>query len=232
MKVAQNENQIGVVGTGLIGISWAGLFSAFGYETTVYDPHLKQENTALKVIYDIWKSLDIVFDDLSNKREVKFSDKIDGLKASTFIQENCPEDLALKKEIISELEQIVSDEAIIASSTSSFLPSELQMGCFQPDRVIAGSQKAADYLEIPHIIIHHGIDTETFKPNSDKTSLRNELGLPEGKLIGCFGRIRPQKGVDIFIDTMIKVCTEDRLAVGIICGQTTTEHRDFEEDLR
>ena len=100
------------------------------------------------------------------------------------------------------------------------------------DAVIAGSQKAADYLEVPHIIIHHGIDTETFKPHSDKTSLRNELGLPEGKLIGCFGRIRPQKGVDIFIDTMIKVCTEDRLAVGIICGQTTTEHRDFEEDLR
>jgi mannosyltransferase len=100
------------------------------------------------------------------------------------------------------------------------------------DAVIAGSQKAANYLEVPHIIIHHGIDTETFKPNSDKTSLRNELGLPEGKLIGCFGRIRPQKGVDVFIDTMIKVCTEDPLAVGIICGQTTTEHRDFEEGLR
>ena len=147
MNVAQNENQIGVVGAGLIGMSWAGLFSAVGYETTVYDPHLKQENIALKVIHDIWKSLDFVFDDLSNKREVKFSDKIDGLKASTFIQENCPEDLALKKEIISELEQIVSDEAIIASSTSSFLPSELQMGCFQPERVIVGHP-----MNPPHLI--------------------------------------------------------------------------------
>ena len=85
MNVDQNENQIGVVGAGLIGMSWAGLFSAFGYETIVYDPHLKQQSTALKVIHDIWKSLDCVFDDLSNKREVKFSDKIDGLKASTFI---------------------------------------------------------------------------------------------------------------------------------------------------
>lgn len=100
------------------------------------------------------------------------------------------------------------------------------------DAVIAGSQKAADYLEVPHIIIHHGIDTETFKPNSDKTSLRNELGLPEGKLIGCFGRIRPQKGVDIFVEVMIKACAEDPLAIGIICGHTTADHKEFEADLR
>ena len=60
MNVAQNENQIGVVGAGLIGMSWAGLFSAFGYETVVYDPHLKQESVALKAIQDIWQSLDLV----------------------------------------------------------------------------------------------------------------------------------------------------------------------------
>ena len=100
------------------------------------------------------------------------------------------------------------------------------------DAVIAGSQKAADYLEVPHIIIHHGIDTETFKPNSDKTSLRCELGLPDKKLIGCFGRIRPQKGVDIFIEVMIKVCAQDSMAVGIVCGQTTAEHKEFEADVK
>ena len=97
MNIARDENQIGVVGAGLIGMSWAGLFSAFGYKTTVYDPHLKQQSAARKAIQEIWKSLDLLFDNLSDKREVKFSDKIDGLRASTFIQENCPEDLALKK---------------------------------------------------------------------------------------------------------------------------------------
>ena len=100
------------------------------------------------------------------------------------------------------------------------------------DAVIAGSQKAANYLEVPHTVIHHGIDTEIFRPISDKTNLRHKLGLPEGKLIGCFGRIRSQKGVDIFIEVMIKVCTEDPLAVGIICGQTTTEHKEFEAGLK
>ncbi len=147
MNIAQQENQIGVIGAGLIGVSWAGLFSAFGYETIVYDPHLEQESEARKEIHDIWESLDLLFDNLSNKQEVKFSDKIDGLRASTFIQENCPEDLVLKKKIIAELEQIVSNEAVIASSTSSFLPSELQTGCVQPGRVIVGHP-----MNPPHLI--------------------------------------------------------------------------------
>ena len=145
--MAQSENQIGVVGAGLIGMSWAGLFSAFGYETTVYDPHLKQQHLAHQEISKIWGSLDLLFDDLQNKKEVKFSDTIDGLKFSTLIQENCPEDLSLKKKIISKIEEIVSQDTVISSSTSSFMPSELQNGCANPERIIVGHP-----MNPPHLI--------------------------------------------------------------------------------
>ena len=147
MNGAQYESQIGVVGAGLIGMSWAGLFSAFGYETTVYDPHLKNRELATQAIDDIWRSLDSLFGNLKSKRPVEFSDKLDALKASTFIQENCPEDLTLKQEVISDLEKIISDKTIIASSTSSFLPSELQKGCTQPERIIVGHP-----MNPPHLI--------------------------------------------------------------------------------
>lgn len=147
MNRAQDESQIGVVGAGLIGMSWAGLFSAFGYETTVYDPQLKNRELATQAIDDIWRSLDSLFDNLTSKRPVEFSDKLDALKASTFIQENCPEDLPLKQEVISELEKIISDKTIIASSTSSFLPSELQKSCIQPERIIVGHP-----MNPPHLI--------------------------------------------------------------------------------
>ena len=100
------------------------------------------------------------------------------------------------------------------------------------DAVIATSQKSANYLEVPHAIIHHGIDNEIFKPTSNKVALRRELSLPEGKLVGCFGRIRPQKGVDIFIEIMITVCFQDPKAVAIICGQTTSDHMEFEARLK
>ena len=147
MKAAQDENQIGVVGAGLIGMSWAGLFSAFGYETTVYDPYLKEQYLAHKEINEIWASLDLLFDGLKNKKEVKFSDKIDDLKSSTFIQENCPEDLSLKQETILKIEKIVSQDTIISSSTSSFMPSELQNSCIRPDRIIVGHP-----MNPPHLI--------------------------------------------------------------------------------
>ena len=147
MNGAQDERRIGVVGAGLIGMSWAGLFSAFGYETMVYDPQLKTRELATQAIDDIWRSLDLLFDNLTSKRPVEFSDKLDALKASTFIQENCPEDLTLKREVISDLEKIVSDKTIIASSTSSFLPSELQKSSIQPERIIVGHP-----MNPPHLI--------------------------------------------------------------------------------
>ena len=145
--MAQNENQIGVLGAGLIGMSWAGLFSAFGYDTTIYDPYLKKQHLARNEINNIWTSLDLLFDNLQNKKEVKFSDKIDDLKGATFIQENCPEDLFLKQELISKIERIVSQDTIISSSTSSFMPSELQNGCANPERIIVGHP-----MNPPHLI--------------------------------------------------------------------------------
>ena len=145
--MAQDETQIGVVGAGLIGLSWAGLFSAFGYETTVYDPYLMKKDLPFQGVEDVWRSLDLLFDNLTNKKEVKFSNSIEALKASTFIQENCPENLSLKQEIIIELEGVISDKTIIASSTSSFLPTELQRDCAQPERVIVGHP-----MNPPHLI--------------------------------------------------------------------------------
>ena len=145
--MAQDETQIGVVGAGLIGLSWAGLFSAFGYETTVYDPYLMKKDLPFQGVEDVWRSLDLLFDNLTNKKEVKFSNSIEALKASTFIQENCPENLSLKQEIIVELEGVISDKTIIASSTSSFLPTELQKACTRPERVIVGHP-----MNPPHLI--------------------------------------------------------------------------------
>ena len=75
--MASEETKVGVVGAGLIGMSWAGLFSAFGYETIVYDPHLKQQSVALRTIQDIWASLDLLFDNLSYKRDGKFSNNVE-----------------------------------------------------------------------------------------------------------------------------------------------------------
>ncbi len=103
----------------------------------------------------------------------------------------------------------------------------------QMDRVIATSAKGAAYLEKPAQVVHHGINTEEFSPPADKAALRRELGLPDDAiLIGCYGRIRAQKGTDVFVDAMLEVLKAHPNAVGLVMGRATEKHVAFEKELR
>ncbi|UWQ36082.1 glycosyltransferase family 4 protein [Leisingera aquaemixtae] len=101
------------------------------------------------------------------------------------------------------------------------------------DRVIATSAKGAAYLEKPVQVVHHGINTKEFSPPADKPALRRELGLPEDAiLIGCYGRIRAQKGTDVFVDAMLEVLKAHPNVVGLVMGRATEKHVAFEKELR
>lgn len=101
------------------------------------------------------------------------------------------------------------------------------------DSVIATSKKTGAYLEVPHTVIMHGIDTERFSPVEDKAALKEELGFdPNVKIAGCFGRVRHQKGTDLFVDAMIRLLPSHPDWIGIIAGRTTAEHSGFEAELR
>ncbi len=99
--------------------------------------------------------------------------------------------------------------------------------------VIATSNKTGAYLEVPHSVVMHGIDTDRFAPSNDKTNAKADLGLPaDKKIIGSFGRIRAQKGTDLFVDAMISALREQPDWVAIIAGRATSEHTDFEKNLK
>ena len=79
----------------------------------------------------------------------------------------------------------------------------------------------------------HGIDTETFAPPIDKAALRATLGLPNSTLLGCFGRVRKNKGTDLFVDALIESIRDHGLdACGIVLGRATEQHMGFERDLK
>ena len=100
------------------------------------------------------------------------------------------------------------------------------------DHVIATSQKTASYLQRAASVIHHGIDIDVFSPVADRSALRRELGLPAGTLIGCYGRIRHQKGTDAFVDALIKLLPEFPEHHAVVMGRATESHADFLQDLR
>ncbi|MCK9361791.1 glycosyltransferase family 4 protein [Patescibacteria group bacterium] len=92
------------------------------------------------------------------------------------------------------------------------------------DEVIATSNKTAAYLERPASVVGHGIATDAFFPARSREAARAGLDLPNLKLIGCFGRIRRQKGSDVFVDAMLDVLASRRDVCGVLMGRATFKH--------
>ncbi|GAA6209010.1 glycosyltransferase family 4 protein [Cognatishimia sp. WU-CL00825] len=95
------------------------------------------------------------------------------------------------------------------------------------DAVVATSQKTASYLDRDADVILHGIDLDGFSQTDDKSALRKKLSLPDGVLLGCYGRIRHQKGTDAFVDAMIELCGQRDDVHGIVMGRATEKHQGF-----
>lgn len=105
------------------------------------------------------------------------------------------------------------------------------------DRVIATGSGSAHYLKVAHTVIMHGIDTVKFRPAPDKATARQAVALPGGatadtRLIGCFGRVRHQKGTDLFVEAMIELLPRLPDWKAVITGRVTPENAGFAAGLR
>ncbi len=100
------------------------------------------------------------------------------------------------------------------------------------DAVVATSRKTAGYLERDAQVVMHGINLLDFTPPADKAALRAQLRLPDGLLLGCYGRIRHQKGTDAFVDAMINLCGQVPDVHGIVMGRATEKHSAFLTELK
>ena len=100
------------------------------------------------------------------------------------------------------------------------------------DAIIATSQASASYLQVPNTVIHHGIDLHVFSPVDDKGSARQRFDLPDKTLVGCFGRVRKDKGTDLFVHAMISCMQNHKNLHAVIAGLTRPKHRELEQELR
>jgi mannosyltransferase len=104
------------------------------------------------------------------------------------------------------------------------------------DAVIATSSKTAAYLRRESTVVRHGIDVEVFQPAEEKARAKRELGLPapllDRRLMGCFGRVRRQKGTDVFVDAMLALLPTRPDVAAVVLGRATEAHRGFQQDLK
>jgi mannosyltransferase len=100
------------------------------------------------------------------------------------------------------------------------------------DAVVATSGRSGGFLKVPHTVVMHGIDLQEFHPPRTDDDDFATAGLPGRYAVGCFGRIRHQKGTDLFVDAMIELLPKFPDWTAVITGRVTPEHRGFADDLK
>ncbi|MCL6707060.1 glycosyltransferase family 4 protein [Pseudomonas sp. R2.Fl] len=100
------------------------------------------------------------------------------------------------------------------------------------DAVVATSARSGSFLQVPHTVIMHGIDTARFHPPADGSDRMAGAGLLGRHLVGCFGRVRHQKGTDLFVRAMIELLPRHPDWTAIVSGRVTAEHQGFADRLK
>src|SRR4051812_133793 len=100
------------------------------------------------------------------------------------------------------------------------------------DAVIATSDISASFLKCRATVIPHGVDTETYAPPADRAAAFAEAGLPGRYAIGCFGRVRAQKGSDVFVEAMCRLLPRHPDFTAVLVGAITPEQTAFANDLK
>jgi mannosyltransferase len=100
------------------------------------------------------------------------------------------------------------------------------------DAIIATSDISASYLKRAASVIPHGVDTDRYAPPADRAAAFAEAGLPGRYGIGCFGRVRAQKGTDVFVEAMCRLLPRFPDFTAVIIGAVAVEQSGFAAELK
>lgn len=141
--------RIAIVGTGVIGASWAAEYLARGFDVVATDPAPKAEANLREYIDEAWKDLtSIGLSKGASRDRLSFTANMkEALSEADLVQENAPERPDFKMKLYAEMDEIVPVDSLLASSSSGITPSVIQSQCKHPERVVIGHP-----FNPPHII--------------------------------------------------------------------------------
>jgi carnitine 3-dehydrogenase len=141
--------RIAIVGTGVIGASWAAEYLARGFDVIATDPAANAEANLHKYIDEAWGDLTKIglSKGASRDRLTFTKDMKEALSKADFAQENGPERPDFKMKLFADMDDATPVDSIIASSSSGITPSVMQSKAKHPERILVGHP-----FNPPHII--------------------------------------------------------------------------------
>ena len=142
-------HRIAIVGTGVIGASWAAQYLARGFDVVATDPAPNAEANLRKYVDDAWGQLEAIgLAPGATRGRLTFTPEMKAaLAQADLVQENAPERPEFKIKLFADMESTLPVDSIIASSSSGITPSVMQSNCKHPERVLVGHP-----FNPPHII--------------------------------------------------------------------------------
>ena len=114
---------VGVIGGGLIGASWAAIFSKSGFNVFVYDSFpvvFETFNERVKLFLEELKSIEPEINVEESLSRISINVSIEDLcKSVDYIQESAPEILSVKQELFAKLDMLSPEHVVIGSSSSA-----------------------------------------------------------------------------------------------------------------
>lgn len=159
---------VAVVGTGVIGASWAAFFLYKGFQVVAYDPAMGAEQNLrtrvqvyLQDLFELEQQPDAQQKISQLLNTLRFTQDLEtAVQDCDFIQENGPERLELKLELYAEMTAHCRQDTVIASSSSGLKVTDFQKNCQYPERVILGHPFNPPHL-LPLVEIVGGEQTST-----------------------------------------------------------------------
>src|ERR1700728_2059603 len=140
---------IAIVGTGVIGASWAALYLARGLNVIATDPAPNAEANLRHFIDAAWKDLQVIgLSPNASREHLQFTTDMEkALSNADLVQENGPERQDFKIKLFADMDAATPEDSIIASSSSGLTMSVMQSACKHPERCVTGHP-----FNPPHII--------------------------------------------------------------------------------
>lgn len=140
MSFEPSSSRIAVVGTGAIGPSWAAYFLAKGFDVAATDPADGAEKRLRALVDGFWPSLERMgLAEGASRSRLGFDREVTcAVAGCAFIQENGPERVDVKRDLLAKISAAVPSDSLIASSSSGILISHIQDAAAYPERVLLG----------------------------------------------------------------------------------------------
>src|ERR1700687_1690761 len=161
MSTTKPIRRITIIGTGVIGASWAALYLAKGLEVVATDIAPNAEAALKRFVDAAWPALKrLGLAPGASQSKLSFTPIIEAaVSGADLVQENGPERLDFKQKLYGQLDDLLPAGVIIASSSSGLTMSEIQLGCrSHPERCVIGHPFNPPHL-VPLVEIVGGAKT-------------------------------------------------------------------------